>query len=285
MNLFRVWRRRISDIPSVTTNAMTLAMKPRNTKKIHKGTMLSTPLSDWLTYVNVAYLVSLALTLALSVSLWRVSIAIQYESGVELQRYKDAAAVKVSEANKIADEARREAAKANVTAAESISRAAALESSAAEATRQTSVLNLQLERERLSRINLQRQFAWRVISREDASALITRLSLVKSSILVAYMANDQESLYLAIQLTRILQAAGWTVTPESRTYSTRLIFGIQVQSSTNNSTKEFKAAIGDLAGSVSESDLPPPDLAFTFQGSSEVTILIGSRMPPSLNDH
>jgi hypothetical protein len=70
--------------------------------------MLGLSIRDLLTYTNVAYLLSLLLTFALTATLWRVSVAAQNESDSALEKYKAEAAVQIAQANGQAASARFE---------------------------------------------------------------------------------------------------------------------------------------------------------------------------------
>lgn len=95
--------------------------------------MFGIPIDDLFTYTNIAYLASLAITLLLTATLWRVSTLSQTAKDLQLEHYKTEANVKIAQANAEAETARLEAAVALAAAAVAEQKAAEARQAAAEA--------------------------------------------------------------------------------------------------------------------------------------------------------
>ncbi len=119
-------------------------LKKANARNRSTGTMLGIPVDALFTAVNIAYLVSLGLTLLLGIVLWRVSTLSQADKDAQLERYKSRAAVEIAAANATAATARKEAAEASARAEEKVAaaneRAASADGQVAAANERTAVL-------------------------------------------------------------------------------------------------------------------------------------------------
>ena len=93
-------------------------------------------------------------------------------------------------------------------------RAASLEKEAAQA---------RAEQERLKQI-----VSWRVLSKEAGEKLVFLLAKNKALITLAYVGADPEVLGLAIQFSKIFEAAHWQVLSSAMTFSSQLVFEIRL---------------------------------------------------------
>ena len=199
----------MSRSPAIVANTPIIAIAANVETNSHKGTMFGIPIRDLLTYTNIAYLLSLLLTFALTASLWRVSVAAQNESDTELARYKSHAAVEIANANAKADVARKEAAEAN------------------------------LKTEQLRAL-----FAGRTISKDDANAFIlsqeeytTVGAVQRTEIKISATMGDPESIGFAVELYFLFGKAGMLrtkVLPTALAFS----YGLKL---TGPNTPEFDA--------------------------------------------
>jgi hypothetical protein len=190
------------------------------------------------------------------VKLQRAEIA---HSAIELEEYKSDAAVKV-------EEAKKEGIEAGKTAGNALVRAAELEREAATA---------RLETEKLKAV-----VAWRTFSETQGKELEKVLSAKSGSVNLRWMDGDPEALFLAIQLSQILQKAHWQVAPGSLKPANGIMFGFVLPPVAGEDAQILREAL--TAAKVAFSAVP-----FSQQGASfnvsEIPgapfLMVGSRMP------
>ncbi|GEM_PF-3521916 len=160
--------------------------------------------------------------------------------------------------------ARTEEAKA--ASSEANARAAELEKEAA---------NARLETERIKKA-----VAWRVIPPESASELEKVLSANPGSVNLRYMDGDPEALFLAIQISQILNKAKWKIAPGAVKPSNAIVFGIGLPDGSGVDAKILRDAFWAAKVPFSTNALPSAGVSFsisTIQGAP--TLMIGSKEP------
>ncbi|MGA2466203.1 MAG: hypothetical protein ABSH06_17860 [Thermodesulfobacteriota bacterium] len=214
----------------------------------------------------------------------------------------------VTNANAVADTAKENAAKANERAAALEVQAASLDKEAQDAKLQQEKLKGQLEtaKENAAKANeraaalevraasldkeaqnakleqekLKAQLSWRTLTPKMLEEVTSVISTTKSSVTLAYTANDPEALFLAIQISKAFENAKWDVRAESRTYATRIVFGVTIPGPVNNDVELVRKAFRAAGIPFSTTDVPSPDMAFTGPGETPVMVMIGSKPPP-----
>lgn len=172
----------------------------------------------------------------------------------------------VGNANAVAETAKENAAKANERAATLEARAASLDKEAQHA---------KLEQERLKA-----QLSWRALTPKILEQLTSVLATSKSSVTLAYTANDPEALFLAIQISKAFENAKWDLRSESRTYASRILFGITIPGPVNKDVELVRKAFRETGIQFSITDVPPPDMTLATPGETPVMVMIGSKPPP-----
>jgi hypothetical protein len=173
-----------------------------------------------------------------------------------------------SKAQAVLGKANADIAKAHVAIAEAQRQAASLEKEAAEA---------RLEQERLKQI-----VSWRVLSKEAGEKLVQILSHKKELITLSYVAADPEVLGLAIQFSKVFEAAQWQIFPSSMTFSSQLVFDIRLPGPENETVRFLRDAFTQAQVPFLTEDVPPSDMAIVRSGQEKpsATLFIGSKRPP-----
>ena len=137
--------------------------------------------------------------------------------------------------------------------------------------------------------------AWRLISTVDRVKMELSLGTGHGSVTVAYMEADPESELVAFQIAsafnNVNSQAGsqlWHVEIDPRIYSDRVIFGVIVSPSDNETTKLVRRAFDE--GKVAYEVGAIPANNFTIGGitigskavTTDAVILVGSKRPPNL---
>jgi hypothetical protein len=165
--------------------------------------------------------------------------------------------------------ATKAAATANEHAAGANERAANLEKEAAAANERAA--------------SIMKATAWRAFLPDQVATLERELAKHPGKIILAWIANDSESLALAVQFSKVLETAHWQLDPSSRTYSTRLIWGITIpDSGPVELVSALRSAFTAAHITFSTEAVPLPNMSFGSMGASDpeaVTILFGSKLP------
>jgi hypothetical protein len=147
------------------------------------------------------------------------------------------------------------AAQANERAGKANERAASLEKDAAQA---------RLEQEKLKQL-----LAWRTLSEAETASLSAALKNVSVSVSrwvsLQFVRNDSESLYLAQQITRILEDAGWKVTWHACTWVNDPMVGLHIPGE-NDVTLALRGAFSAAKIDFSSDPVESPN-SFTTMGS------------------
>ena len=233
-------------------------MKTENPMNSHEGTMFGFSVEGLLNLTNVLYLISVAAALFFSVALWRLSAISSDMKDRELARYKEQAHEQVAKAETLAKQAQEGAALAN-------ERAKTLELEAQ---------NAKLETERLKA-----KFAWRTLSQTQHQLLLSNLLQKTGTVTVAHVANDPESMYLAIQLANIFGEAKWTVGFQSLTLAAAISFGISVPKSTSADSAVIEEALSRAGVTFGTSPIPPTIMMTGGGGiaSDSAVVFIGTK--------
>jgi F0F1-type ATP synthase membrane subunit b/b' len=186
----------------------------------------------------------------------------------ELAHESELAKAELGKANAEIEDAKKQAAELNKEASEAKERTASLEKEAAQA---------KLEQERLKQI-----VSWRTISNAAGNKMVALLKANPAFIKLAYVAADPEALGLAIQFSKVLEIAGWTVAAEAMTFSSKLILEFRIPGPENEAVESLRKALNEAGIPFSTEDVPPPDMAFVQSGANPpaATLFIGSKRPP-----
>ena len=178
-------------------------------------------------------------------------------------------AYKLTVEGKVAD-AKREGIKAGETAANAQLRAAELEKETASAKLQTE--------------QIKQVVAWRVLLVETAEELKNVLKINPGRVNLRYTDGDPESLFFAIQLSKILADSNWQVAPGSEK-ANAIIFGINLPDPSSPEMKVLRDAFSAAKIPFSTQPLPNtgPSIGFNIAIiPGAPTLMVGSRPPPVL---
>jgi hypothetical protein len=166
------------------------------------------------------------------------------------------------------DTAKEGTAKANEAIAVATQRAAALENEAAQA---------RVEQERLKQI-----VAWRNITKNVGEKLVSILAKSPAVVRLSYVASDPEALGLAIQFSKVFEAAHWQAIPSAMTFSTQLVFEIRLPGPENETVQLLRSAFTQAGITFSTEEVPPSTMNFSSSGPTAPTavVFIGSKRPP-----
>ncbi|WFU07810.1 hypothetical protein QA646_10805 [Rhizobium sp. CB3090] len=181
----------------------------------------------------------------------------------ELDAYKLAADEKVADA-------KREGIKAGENAANAQLKAAELEKEAAHAKLQTE--------------QIKQVVTWRTLSRKNAEDLNRVLKLSPGRVNLRYTDGDPESLFLAIQLSKVLSDSGWQVAPGAYK-SNAIVFGINLPDGTDRDAEVLQNAFSSASIGFSTAPVPVTGSSVSFNVATipgAPTLMVGSRPPPIL---
>lgn len=211
----------------MTTQIPITSIPPKNAMKIHKGTTLGISIRDWLTYTNVAYLLSLLLTFALTATLWRVSVSAQNEADNELDRYKKGAELSIAQANERVELARRDAALA-----------------------------------RLETEKLKSTLQWRILDTETKARLRTALQASSNKhIHIALVFGDPESIWLGQQFAAEFASAGWSLTAQAVPLTDTIATGISIPREPHEYNDELRGIFSSVGIPVGDYNTPVPGIS------------------------
>jgi hypothetical protein len=178
-------------------------------------------------------------------------------SKIEFDSYKLETAKQIADANAAGETAKAEAAEANKKA----------------------------EAERLERLKLEAQFAWRRIDDARQAEMVSELSRNPQSVFVIWITGDPEAMLLAWQLIAIFQKSHWRAGGEGRQYPDSIITNVVVMGGPSASL------VSALLARAGLSPGPGPLPAFTgmivphetgvTEANANVVILVGSRLRPA----
>jgi hypothetical protein len=234
----------------------------RNFSKVERRRMWGLSLDGW----NNVMLACLAFVAIAAVSVLLAQYVITQlakqeaaESQAALDKYKLTVEAKVAEA-------RSEGIKAGETASNALVRAAELEKEAA---------NARLETEKIKSV-----VQWRTFSASQNAGMESALSAKPGSINLRWMDGDPEAMFLAIQLSQILQRAHWSVAPGAIKPANGIIFGLLLPPVAGDDAETLRKAL--IAAKLSFSAVPAPAEGVSFNTSfieGAPFLYIGSRMP------
>ncbi len=146
--------------------------------------------------------------------------------------------------------------------------------------RDLAATNARAEEARLEAERIKEAVAWRVIPPESASELGKVLAAKPGAVNLRYMDGDPEALFLAIQISQILDKAHWRVAPGALKPANAIVFGIDLPDASGTDAETLRVAFSAAGVPFSTDALPPPAVAFsvsTIEGAP--TLMIGSRKP------
>lgn len=138
---------------------------------------------------------------------------------------------------------------------------------------------------RLETERLKSQLAWRAFSADQREILRTALAASPHPVTLAYVAGDPEALYLSRQFGDLLEAAGWPLRVEARTYFSTLVYGIYVVGPDGPATFELRNALTKANIVFAIAAVPVADIVSAPQGAADPAwplLMIGSKLPPAL---
>lgn len=240
---------------------MMIITKDKNIRGVRP--MSADDVSWWANWILVgALLVGVAATYAIVVS----GNIKEANLKRELKEKDDALeAYKLTVEGKVAD-ARSEGIKAGETASNALLRAAELEKEAA---------NARLETEKIKSV-----VQWRTFSAAQNTDMESVLSAKPGSINLRWMDGDPEAMFLAIQLSQLLQRAHWNVAPGSVKPANGIIFGLLLPPEAGDDAETLRKAL--IIAKLPFSAVPAPEEGVSFNTSfiaGAPFLYIGSRMP------
>jgi hypothetical protein len=233
-------------------------MKMEKPMTNQEGTIFGFSVEGLLNWTNVLYLVSVAAALFFSVALWRLSAISSENKDRQLERYKMDAHERVSQAEAVARQAQEASSLAN-------ERAKALE--------------LETEKAKLETERLKAKLAWRILTQPQHQMLLASLSQHTGAATIAHVANDPESLYLAIQIANIFSEANWTIGFQSLTLSGAISFGISVPNSKSEDALLIESALQSASIPFGKNIIPPTVMMTGSGGISEdsAVLFVGTK--------
>jgi hypothetical protein len=124
--------------------------------------------------------------------------------------------------------------------------------------------------------------AWRVISQTDINELIARLSTHPSSVIIEFISNDPETMYLVSQLDKAFHDAKWTVYTEPIEPVNGCVFGIDIPPDDNPDLPVIRTSFS--AAKIPFTPATPPALlglsfAPPAESKGSALIFVGIRYP------
>jgi hypothetical protein len=166
-------------------------------------------------------------------------------------------------------DAKREGIEAGKMAGNAVLRAAELENEAA---------NARLETEKIKGV-----VAWRVLSPETASKLEQVLATKPGSVNLRYTDGDPEALFLASQISQILNQAHWKLAPGALKLPNTIIVGFVLPDATGADAQTLRGAFSSAKVPFMTNPLPASGLGFsTSTIAGAPTLMVGSKAPPKL---
>jgi hypothetical protein len=155
----------------------------------------------------------------------------------------------------------------NSSAARAHERAAALEKEAADANLRTA--------------EIMKATAWRQLLPEQQQKILEVLSKKPGKVVLAWIANDPESLGLAVQLSDLLAKAHWEVAGSARTYPSVLLWDIHIPATrgAEGATQSLRDAFTNANIHIVTDPLPQHAMEIGSGGApGSATILVGCRV-------
>lgn len=237
--------------------------QPIGATNIRKGNMFGISISSTADWLNLGYIVSIALSVVFSLALWRVSDAAQKESKDKLDKYKSTASIQIAKANATAEVAKAKAAEAN---------------------EENKRLTLQIEQEKLRVLELQNKLSWRKLTDNQIKLLKMRLSGRKFNVHIIWINSDSESTYYANIFRSLFIDCGWNVTTEALIISP-IIVNLVIDETDSTSGTILSDALKE-AGVGFYPEKLPSNLG-AFYGSApkpgDIVVAVGVRPPPNIS--
>lgn len=255
-----------SATPDNTTAANSATNQIAQTEKkrfpIEVSRMFGLSLDDWnnIMVLALGFAALAAVIVGLSTFvIIKLQKAAAVASETAFNEYKLGAAAQVAEAESKGMEAGK-------TAGNALVRAAELEKEAASA---------RLETEKLKQV-----VAWRTLSPSEAVALENGLATHPGSVNLRYTDGDPEALFLAIQISQILDKAKWRVAPGAVKLSNAIVFGYGLPDANGNDAQTLRAAFTAAKLPFSTGPIPQGGISFSISTIADAPVLmVGSKNP------
>jgi hypothetical protein len=247
-------------------------------------------LEGWKAFLEVGGVVLLLLTFAFGAGALIVNNRLNVIQARELadfrlkfegEQQKTALAQKeAAEAKQIAGGFERDIAAANQRAAEAGAKAEGFRLDIAKANERAARLESEAATAKLETEKLKQVVAWRIIPPEAATELEKVLSGKPGSVNLRYTDGDPEALFLAVQISQILEKAKWQIAVGAVKFANAIVFGIALPDAAGADAQTLRSAFVAAKISFLTGPLPQGGAAFsisTIPGAP--TLMIGSRMP------
>jgi hypothetical protein len=248
-----------------------------NAVNTHAGYMSGLSLDSLLQWVNITYLVALAVTVIASGALWRLSVLSGAAKDRQLAMYQSDARVQIAKAQETARDATKAAADANERAAGLEKQSLELQKQVAEA--QKAAAEAEAEQQRLKSL-----VVWRALDQQRAGQLTSAIAGSKGSVLIEYPFGDPEALLLAVTLQNCFGNAGWELRTVAVAFQDILPLNIQITGTNSALAQRVGAALSTVGLSWSGIDATALGVLdrntiqkFGAWGPAEVRIIVGSR--------
>jgi hypothetical protein len=126
--------------------------------------------------------------------------------------------------------------------------------------------------------------AWRQLTKEQNAAILKTLTKERGNIILSWIENDPESLYLSMQIYKLLQTARWNVYLYGRTYGSRIYWDlVSPAGGDSNWLANLRQGLIDAKVTFTTDELPSPESGVLMRreppGPNAITLMIGSRRP------
>jgi hypothetical protein len=183
-------------------------------------------------------------------------------------------------------------AQADVAAANE--RTAQLEIQAAAAQKEAAAAQIEATRANDLAVRIQRAAAWRVIPPQTAAALVAGLTKGPGgAVTLSYLANDPETLFLAIQITNAFESADkaagkplWTIRVEPRIYSRAIYWGLRIIGQNDTLVTSIREVFRSVDLTYGTDPVPnvindSPGMTIGGGPLPDAMIFVGPKLPPS----
>ncbi len=227
--------------------------------------MLGFSLDAWNSIMIGSLVIAAFAAVCVGMSTW-IIVRLQKQEAIDSAKQFDK--YKLGVEDRVA-EAKKEGIEAGKTAGNAILRAAELEKEAASA--------------RLETEKIKSAVSWRVIPPDAIKKLGEALRRSPGVVNLRYTDGDPEALFMAIQLSRILEASGWSVAPGSAKPPNMIVFGIRLSDNGTKPAELLRDAFSFAGIPFSTEDVPAGAMFNVQIVPNAPTLYVGSKVPPSFD--
>jgi len=150
----------------------------------------------------------------------------------------------------------------------------------AEAIEKASELEKEAEIAKLQSAKIKQAISWRTLSKQNVNELERLLSMEPGEVNLRYTEGDPEALFLAIQISQILDNANWKIALGAIKFSNTLVFGIAIPRDLTPSGGRLREAFTKAKIHFTSEVLPQSGVGFLISTIANApTLMIGSKRP------